>query len=209
MHAFGSVTLACRRLVARARWVYWLIVAGLAAVAALVAMRAVHAAEVAAEAWGTPVAVVTAVDDVAAGERLSGRIAVTDVPAPVVPAGAVRSIEQLPAAAVAVQRIGAGEIVVAHDLVPAGAPAALIPAGWLAVPILESASSGAVVGDRVAVAADGALVARHGVVVAITPEAGVVVVALPEEVAAVAAEAAAARVAVVLLAPPPGSGASG
>lgn len=204
MDAFGSVTLACRRLAARARWVHWLVVAVCAAIAGLVMMRAVHAAEVEARAWGSPVAVVVATGGVPMGEPFAGRVEVIEVPAPVVPAGALRSLTELAPAAVALQRVGAGEIVVAHDVVPVAAPAALIPDGWLAVPIVEQAPSGAVVGDRVAIAADGTLLTRHGMVVGTRPESNVVVVALPETAAPAAAEAAAARAAMILVAPPPG-----
>lgn len=203
MHAFSSLALTGRRLVARARWVYWLVVAGCAAIAALAMMRAVHAAEVEARAWGSPVAVVLATGDVPVGERFAGRVAVVELPAPAVPPGALRELAELPPTAVALQRVGVGEIVVTHDVVPSGAPAALVPDGWLAVPIIEQAQSGVVVGDRVAIAADGLLLASHGQVVGIRPESNVVVVALPEPVAATAAEAAAARAAVILVAPPP------
>ncbi len=51
------------------------------------------------------------------------------------------------------------------DVAADGGPQAMTPDGWLAVPVIESPRSGAVVGDRVQVASDGFVVSADAIVV--------------------------------------------
>ena len=64
----------------------------------------------------------------------------------------------------------------ATDLAPTTGPLALVPTGWLAVPVVESPTSGAAVGDRVRVVAQGVVLSEEGLVVGHSPDATLVAV---------------------------------
>jgi hypothetical protein len=113
-----------------------------------------------------------------------------------VPAGAVT---ELPAEATARQVLTAGEIVMTHDVAAMTGPQALIPEGWRAVPIAEPVASGAAVGDEVAAASGGIVVAAEGVVVGLLADG--VLVAVPADVAPQVAHATATGDITLLLAP--------
>jgi len=174
-----------RQVLARRPWLYWLAVAAVAAAGALVAMRAVTSVEVARDEWGAPRTVLVVGDEVAPGDALAGVVERRTMPGPVVPDGA---LGDLPGAAVARQRIGAGEIVVEHDVVATADPQARIPPGWHAVAVAEPVSSGADVGDEVVAVAAGVVLAASGVVVGTTVDA--VLVAVPSADAPAVAMAA-------------------
>jgi hypothetical protein len=89
--------------------------------------------------------------------------------------------------ATARQRVGAGEIVMAHDVSATPGPRALIPDGWRAVPVAELVPLGAAVGDEVTAASGGVVLADDGVVVAELADG--VLVAVPADVAAQVAHA--------------------
>ncbi len=94
-----------RHVLARRPWLYWLAVAVLAAIAGLVVADAASRVDGARRAWGTTRPVVVATVDVAPGTALDGVSEVRQLPAPMVPDGAVT---ELPAAATARQRLAAG-----------------------------------------------------------------------------------------------------
>jgi hypothetical protein len=185
-----------RHVLARRPWLYWLAVAVLAAVAGLVVADAASGVDAARRAWGTTRPVVVATVDVAPGTVLDAVSEVRELPAPMVPDGAVT---ELPAEATARQHVAAGEIVMSHDVAATTGPRALIPAGWRAVPVAESVPSGAVVGDQVAAVSGGIVVADEGVVVGLLAEG--VLVAVPVDVAPQVAHAANAGELTLLLAP--------
>ncbi len=81
----------------------------------------------------------------------------------------------------------------------AGCPPRSIPAGWKGVPVAEAVPSGVAVGDRVAVASSGAVLAIDGVVVGLT-ESGPIV-AVPSDEAPSVAHAAASGELVLLVLP--------
>ena len=67
---------------------------------------------------------------------------------------------------VARQPVSKGEIVTEVDVGREGGGAlALVPDGWLAVPVLESPASGAAIGTRVHVVSDGVVLTDEAVVV--------------------------------------------
>ncbi len=76
----------------------------------------------------------------------------------------------------------------AHDVSAVDGPQALIPPGWLSVAIAEPVASGVRLGDQVAVATGGLLLADDGLVVGIVGDA--VLVAVPAETAPQVAQAA-------------------
>jgi SAF domain len=185
-----------RHVLARRPWLYWLGVLLLAAIAGLVVADAAAGVNAARRSWGVTRPVVVAVADVAPGEALGSVTDVRPRPEPMVPAEAV---SHLPAGATARQRIAAGEIVTAHDVTATAGPQALIPDGWRAVPVAEPVPSGAAVGDEVAVASGGIVVAGDGVIVATLADG--VLVAVPADVAAQVAQASATAELTLLLKP--------
>jgi hypothetical protein len=189
-----SIAARVRLTLARSPWMYWAIVAVLAGAAGLFVMRAADAVDAARESWGEPRHVLVARNDVEPGGALDGYAELRQLPAPMIPADAV---SELPTAAVARQRIAAGEVIVTHDVSPAVAPQALIPDSWLAVAVAEPVPTGARTGDKVTVTAGGVVLAADGVVVG-TSE-GVLLVAVPgSEAAQVAHGASTGDVAVLL-----------
>jgi SAF domain len=185
-----------RHVLARRPWLYWLAVLLLAGIAGLVVADAASGVEAARRSWGVTRPVVVAVADVAPGEQLDDLTEVHPRPAPMVPAEAM---SELPADATARQLIAAGEIVMSHDVAATDGPQALIPDGWRAVAVAEPVPSGAAVGDEVAVASGGIVVADEGVVVGALAEG--VLVAVPAEVAAQVAQASATGELTLLLEP--------
>jgi hypothetical protein len=185
-----------RHVLARRPWLYWLGVLVLAAIAGLVVAHAAARVDAARRAWGVTRPVVVARADVAPGEVLDHVTDVRALPGPMVP---VDAVSDLPRDATARQRIAAGEIVTAHDVAATAGPRSLIPHGWRAVPIAEPVPSGAAVGDEVAVASGGIVVAGEGLVVGVVADG--LLVAVPADVAAQVAQASATAELTLLLKP--------
>jgi hypothetical protein len=185
-----------RHVLARRPWLYWLGVLVLAAIAGLVVADAAARVDAARRAWGVTRPVVVARADIAPGEVLDDATDVRALPGPMVP---VDAVSDLPRDATARQRIAAGEIVTAHDVAATAGPRSLIPDGWRAVPIAEPVPSGAAVGDDVAVASGGIVVAGEGLVVGVLADG--VLVAVPADVAAQVAQASATAELTLLLKP--------
>ena len=150
-----------RRVLARRPWLHWIAVVVLAVATSAHILALDDRVEQARAAWGDTSSVLVADRAVAPGDPVvaSSR----DVPVALVPAGALGAPGRDPTL-VARQHVTAGEIVTEAD-VAGGGPLALLPAGWLAVPIVESPSSGASEGDRVQLASDGLVVASDALVV--------------------------------------------
>lgn len=192
MHVVARV----RHVLARRPWLYWLAVLLVAAVAATVAAGAGAAVDDARRAWGETRTVVVARVDLAPGDPLAGATTTRSVPVPLIPTSAAGEV---PAGAVARQRVAAGEIVVAVDVAASGSPQAMIPTGWSAVAVAEAVPTGALVGDRVAAVADGVVLVADGLVIGRAGDA--VLVAVPEDDAPALAAASAAGVAALVLRP--------
>jgi hypothetical protein len=189
-----SLPARLRLVLARSPWLYWTIVAILAAFAGLMVMRAADSVGAARDRWGESRPALVATHDVAPGEPLAPATQLRDLPAPMLPAGA---LSELDAGAIARQRVAAGEVLVAHDASPSATPQSLIPEGWLAAAIAEAVPSGARVGDRVTVATGGVVLADDGVVVGIVDDA--LLVAIPADAAPQVANAASSGDIAVLL----------
>jgi hypothetical protein len=179
------VLVHVRRVLAKRPWLYWVGVGGVALLAAVIVSQAASGIDDAKAAWGEPHPVFVAVADVEPGTALGEVTQRREIPAPLVPAGAATEIEP---GAVARQRIGRGEVLMAHDVSPIAGPQGLMPTGWLAVAVAEPVRSGASVGDAVAVASGGVILADAGLVVG--DDADAVLVAVPAEAAAQVAQAA-------------------
>ena len=185
-----------RQVLARSPWILWAVIAALAVAAAALAMSAMQRIDDARAAWGDSRAVVVAATDIAPGAALAGLTRVEHLPGPLLPPAALGVVDP---DAIARQAISAGEVVVAHDVAAADGPRALIPRGWLAVPVAEPVPSGAGPGDAVVVASGGVALAPDAVVVA--ADATRVLVAVPADAAPAVAEAAASAGVVLLLQP--------
>ena len=185
-----------RHVVARRPWLYWLVVVALAGCGALITAGAVAGIDDARRAWGETRTVLVASTDLGPGDALAGRTELRPRPVPMVPEDA---IDRATPDAVARQHVAAGEVLVGVDVASGTLPAALIPDGWQGVPVAEAVPSGVAVGDRVAVASTGAVLAADGVVVGLT-ESGPIV-AVPSDVAPSVAHAAASGELVLLVLP--------
>jgi hypothetical protein len=158
----ASLPVRARRVAARHRWVRFLtpVLLGLGTYAIVV--RADDAATAARSEWGDLAEVWVASAPADAGDELAAvRRA---VPRGLVPDGAAPADRDV-VGATARRPIGANEIVVVDDLDHRPAPLALVPEGWLVVPIVESPASGAAVGERIVVATDGVVLAAEALVV--------------------------------------------
>jgi hypothetical protein len=195
MPSLQMLPVALRRVLARRPWIRWIVVLTAAVATGAAVRERVGAVDDARRAWGDTRAVLVARLDTKPGEPLV--VDVRDVPSAVVPKAALEAgATQL----VARQDVSAGEIVTAFDVGRRGqaGPAALLPEGWAAVPIVESPATGAPIGARVQIAGDGAVLADDAIIVGHHDD--VTLVGVPADVAAmVAAGAEAGSVALLLL----------
>ena len=165
-----AVAVRLRRLLARRPWIYWVVVALVAVAVGGRVLSHVDAVEAERRSWGEVVPVFVATADVAPGESIVAER--RELPTAMLPEQPASSVD----GGVARQRVSVGEIVTATDLAPASGPLSLVPTGWLAVPVVESPTSGAEVGDRVQVVAEGVVLSEEGLVVGHSPDATLVAV---------------------------------
>lgn len=195
MPVFHAAAVAARRFLVRRPWVYWAFVA--VAVGGAVASVVDHSAEIddARDAWGATADVWVAIVDHEPGDPIrSERVT---VPVAVVAESALDAAP--PDEAIARQRIAAGSMLHDVDVAATAGPQTLTPPGSLAVPVVESPPSGALVGDRVQVVADGIVVADDATVVGHHDDA--TLVAVPAADAALLPAAADAGRVTLLLVP--------
>ncbi len=162
-----------RLLVARRPWIYWLAIVAVAGVAGLGAARALAAVDAARQSWGEQVTVWVATADISPGRTI--RAESRRVPRAVVPTDAVA---QLPAQAVARQRLGTGEMITSAD-VSASGTAGLLPDGWVAL-VVPSSVAHFGVGDHVNIYSGDQLISNGSVVDTSETE---VMVAVPADAA--------------------------
>ncbi len=188
---------AARRLLVRRPWIYWLCVAASAVAAAATVVDRVDRIDAARDQWGSTRRVLVTERDISPGEPLV--VTARDLPAALVPGAALAPADA--GAAIARQHIAAGEIVTLVDVGHADRPGplALVPDGWLAVPLVESPVSGAAIGDRVQLAGDGMVIAEAAIVVGYHDD--VTLVAVPADLAPMIPAAAEAGGITLLLAP--------
>ncbi len=157
-----SLPVRARRLTARHRWLRAVVPCLLGLGTYLTVERADDAAVAARDEWAEVETVWVAAGAVDPGERVVAER--REVPLGLVPDGAADA--DLEVAGLTTRRsIGPNEIVVDRDLDDRPAPLALVPDGWLVVPVVESPSSGAGLGERVAVVSDGVVLSDVAVVV--------------------------------------------
>jgi hypothetical protein len=197
MSPVHSIFVSTRRVLARRPWIQWLaIVVIAAAVTALVHAR-LQQVDRQRDSWGSTRTVLVASAPVEIGEPLL--VESRDLPAAMIPDGAIDPDEARAGAPIARQRVGVGEIVTRLDVVADTGAQAMTPEGWLAVPVVESPRSGAVIGDRVQVASDGWVLSADALVVGQFDD--VTVLAVPAAEAPLLPAAAAAGALTLLLKP--------
>lgn len=161
-----------RRALARHRWLRTTVIVTIAVAAAASTLQRIERIDAARAAWGDTRPVLVATRAAEPGDPLVAEV--RDLPAAMVPDRALPGAlgdDEL----VARQHLAPGEVVTDADVRPAG-PLALVPAGWVAVAVVESPASGASPGERVQVASDGVLVADEALVVGHTADATLVAV---------------------------------
>lgn len=172
-----------RLFLARRPWVRWLIVVGIAAVAALAVHAQMEALEAARASWSDPVRVPIALEPSNPGDPLAWEW--REVPAAVVPDAVATST---PDDAIARSSIGRGEIVTVGDLTMGSGPAAGADPGEVVVPVRDALVVRPDVGLDVAVYSDGLVLAQAARIVQVDEE--VVFVAVAADAAPVVAAAA-------------------
>ena len=196
-----------RVFLARHPAVYWILVGALAVAAALAVDQRLDGVTEARAAWGTSRSVLVAVRDIEPGASLDPRSVVSRV----LPVAALadNAIDAVPAGAVALHRIVAGEVVLGHHVAPGTGAAGRLPAGMSGILIPASASGLPLeLGDLVDVVAiddplgaeadgGGSVLAANALVIGATDDA--LVVAVDDGDAAAAAAAAASGRAVLVL----------
>jgi hypothetical protein len=171
---------------------FWIAAVSLTALTATMVGRVADAAATERDRWGERVPVAIATGDLEPGERLRATVELR--PAAVVPDGALTSVPD----AVVAAFIGAGEMVLAARVAPAGLSpiAALLPPGTRGVAVPPGiAPLPLAVGDRVDVL--GASLLATGAVVVDVTEAAVTIAVDAGAAARVAYEAAAGTVVLV------------
>lgn len=190
---FDAAPVVLRRLLVKHPWVYWLVVAAVALGAAASLLARSDAIDAERAAWGESVTVFVADRALVPGDPLT--VVAVDVPRAMMPPDALAT----PDPSTVRRHVGEGEIVVAADVVASSAPHAMIPAGWLGVPIVESPASGAAVGDRVLLVSDGIVISGDAVVAGHHDD--VTIVAVPAAAAPAVPAAADAQRLTLLLVP--------
>lgn len=206
-HVFHAVSRA-RLTLAHRPALRHAIVAGLALLAGWTALSWSGRVEAERARWGETVPVLVARADLAAGEMVVGSVERRDVPLALVPPSAVELVESVDAVdagpdqlrVVARRTIAAGAILTGLDVAMHGHPDSLLAPGEVAVAVAERIRSGAQVGDRVMVVADGFVLVPTATVIAAHDDR--MVVAVPEALAAGVAAAATSTTGVAVLVRP-------
>ena len=188
-----TTAAALRRMLAKRPWIYWLFVCFVALGVAASMLDRADRVDAERAAWGQSVTVFVTDRPHMPGDRLTAEA--RDVPSAVAPPGRITAPDGL----FVRQHIGEGEIVTHVGVVADAGPQAMTPNGWLGVPIVESPSSGAALGDRVQMVSDGVVIAPEAIVVGHHDD--VTIVAVPAELAAAVPAASESRSLSLLLVP--------
>lgn len=183
-----------RIILARHRWIYWVALAVIATGLGLIVNQRLDALDVERSRWADTRTVYVAQHDHRPDDTLSFES--IELPVAAIAADALR---EPPDGLVARQRIGAGEVLVQHDVVPVVGPADQADAGTVVVGVVTVPAAPVGVGVRVRVASEGVVLASDGVVVDVFDD--IVFVAVSEDVGAMVAHAAQIGTASLLFVP--------
>lgn len=177
------VAARARLVLARRPWIYWAVVATLAALAA----AAVHGemASIATERdrWGSTRTVMVTRHELEPGDEIAADL--VTLPVAAIPE---RALAEAPTGARLRQRVAAGEVLTELDLTARAGPAALADQGTAVVGLSDPLARSVVAGLRVQVTSDGVVIAEDATVTGVVDD--VIFVAVdPGEAPAVAAAA--------------------
>jgi len=159
MSPVSTIIISIRCVLVRRPWIQWMLIVVVATAIAASVHGRLQRVDAERHSWGATSTVLVATGPIEVGDAL--RVERRDIPLAMIPPGAIGQADGV----IARQRIGVGEIVTDVDVVADAGPQAMTPDGWLAVPVVESPRSGAVIGDRVQVASDGFVVSTEAIVV--------------------------------------------
>ena len=188
------VAARARLVVARRPWVYWAIVAALAAALAVGVDNQFTALDEAQRNWGSTRSVLVANGSLEPGDPIVARS--IDLPLAAIPPGA---LDDLPVGARLHQRVGTGEVLTELDVIAARGPASRATPGTIVVALSDPLSRGVTIGLRVQVAADGRVLAESATVVEVADD--VIFVAVDASAAPMVAVAAQQGIASLLYLP--------
>jgi hypothetical protein len=151
--------VACRRALVRRPWLRRALVVGVAVALAASMLERADRVDRARDAWGDQTTVLVATRPMAPGDPVQAEPWL--VPVALAPPGAVADAGGRPVR----QFVGTGEILTDADLAVREGPLALVPGGWVAVPVVESPRSFAEPGESVLLVSDGVVLADDAIVV--------------------------------------------
>ncbi len=188
------IAVSTRRVLARHPWIHWAVCVGLAIGAAAATHGYIARLDAERRSWGTTRRVWVASGEIDPGQPVDA--AATDVPAALVPPGAVTDP---PDGSIARQRVTDGEIVVTADLTALTGPAALAEPDTVVVGVVDPLARNAAIGLHVRIAADGVVLTDSAEVVGLSDE--VILIAVASRDGPVVASAAHDGIASVLFLP--------
>jgi hypothetical protein len=177
------VASRARHVLARRPWIYWVVVAGLAAVAAAALRGELNSIAAERDRWGTTRTVLVASRLHEPGDPVTADAEA--VPLAALPHGA---LGEIPDGAVVRQRVAAGEVLTELDVHRGLGPAALAEAGTVVVAVSDPLARDVSPGLAVQVSADGVVVADSARVTSVVDD--VVFVAVNERDGPIVAAAA-------------------
>lgn len=166
-----QLTARMRFVLARRPWIYWTIVAVLAAAAAGVVHAELRSIGERRDAWGETRHVLVADGDLDPNGPL--RLREVTLPAAAVPASA---LGEVPRDARLRQHVADGEVLVDVDVVHESGPAARATDGTVVVALVDPLMRGVRPGERVQVAAAGHVIADRAIVVDVVDDVAFVAV---------------------------------
>ena len=176
------VAARARLVLARRPWIYWAVVATLAALAAAVVHAEMTSIAAERDSWGSTRSVLVARQPLEPGDPIVAELA--SLPLAALPDDA---LAERPDDAVVRQRVAAGEVLTRLDITRRSGPAALAEPGTVVVALSDPLARNVVVGLNVQVTADGLLVATAARVTGMVDEVIFVAVSATEAPAVAAA----------------------
>lgn len=158
-----SVTVSIRRVLARRPWLHIALVSLLAVGVAATVHAELERVDRARASWGESTTVLVATEPVEPGMPLT--VVARRVPLALAPVGALDAALDDLAGTIARQRIGVGEIVADADVARGEGEMAMVPAGSVAIAVVEHTPSGAQVGEQTRVVSDGVVVTADALVI--------------------------------------------
>jgi len=197
MRAISTV----RGLLARHRWMYWLLITVLTIVVISSALEPGRRAEREQARWGTTTPVVIVTRAVAAGQDVEA-VEIRDYPLAVVPDDHLNPAAIGEAPMVARHPLGSGQVLTRAAITDHRSPIALARPGDVIAAVTTTTATtglGLIAGDRVMVASDGIVIVDEALVVAVDADSVLLSVPTPLGALVTAAESSLGGVALLLI----------